>query len=291
MVKVSTIAGNSQLLDGGAMFGNAPKALWSKWCSPDPLGRISLSCRSMLVEVRGLKVLCEVGIGDFFSPKLKDRFGVRESGNLVIESLEQKGIHQDDIDVVILSHLHFDHAGGLLNNFEDIENHGHKLLFPRAQIVVSKEAFERAKSPHLRDRASFIPEMVNLLEHCGRLVILPSDQESLECLPPEFCFFHSNGHTPGQILTVVNGEAASMVYLGDVVPGIPWVHLPITMGYDRFPELLIEEKLALYNKFNSREWLGFFAHDKSYSGGRIDLDKRGRYVARDLIATFDDYTL
>jgi hypothetical protein len=113
-ISVSAVLGNSQRLDGGAMFGNAPKALWSRFCPPDSENRIDLACRALLIETGDRKILLETGIGVFFPPELRSRFGVVEESHVLLRSLHALGLSEDDITDVILSHLHFDHAGGLL---------------------------------------------------------------------------------------------------------------------------------------------------------------------------------
>src|SRR3982750_950991 len=153
MLNASSVLGNSQRLDGGAMFGNAPRALWRRWATPDEAGRVALACRALLIEDGARRVLFETGIGTFFAPELRERYGVVESEHVLLRSLADLGLSDRDIDVVVLSHLHFDHAGGLLAPFRSGEQP--ELLFPNAQFLVGKTAFERAQHPHLRDRASY----------------------------------------------------------------------------------------------------------------------------------------
>lgn len=266
---VTSILGNSQRLDGGAMFGNAPKPVWERWIAPDERNRIPLACRAMLIEERDgdrvRRILCETGIGAFFAPKLRERFGVNEVEHVLLRSLEAAGTSHEAIDVVVLSHLHFDHAGGLLSAFQD--GQPLSLLFPRATFVVSAAAWERAKHPHARDRASFIPELVPLLEASGRLEVVAGDRST--ALGPEYRLHASDGHTPGLLLVEVPSDAGPIVFAADLIPGRPWVHLPITMGYDRSAELLIDEKDRLLSDLVQRNGRLFFTHDPEAAMSRV----------------------
>jgi glyoxylase-like metal-dependent hydrolase (beta-lactamase superfamily II) len=276
---LSAISGNSQRLDGGAMFGNAPRPVWEKWIPADERHRIPLACRAMLVEetdgARTRRLLFETGIGAFFPPKLRDRFGVVESEHVLLASLGALGLSDADIDVVVLSHLHFDHAGGLLAAYE--EGQPHRLLFPRATFVVGEEAWTRAVAPHARDRASFIPELLPLLEGSGRLERVKGDRSA--ALGDGYRLHRSNGHTPGLVLGEVPSEDGPIVFAADLIPGRPWVHLPITMGYDRFPELLIDEKRSLLEDLVSRRGRLFFTHDADVAMSRVARDESGKFGA------------
>ena len=281
---VWSVHGNSQRLDGGAMFGNAPKALWTRWIQPDENNRIPLSCRCLLIKEESSElqtpryILCETGIGAFFEPKLKSRFGVQETDHMLLTNLIELGVAAVDIDVIVLSHLHFDHAGGLLTAWR--EDQALSLAFPKAKFVVGARALDRARHPHSRDRASFIPELLDLLEVSGRLEVVPSGAQS-QTLGQDYRFHESDGHTPGQLLIEVKGNDGPLVFCGDLIPGAPWVHLPITMGYDRFPELLIEEKTTLLNDLIKRNGRLFFTHDSTVASAQIGVDERGRFYARD----------
>ena len=277
-LRVTAVEGNLQRLDGGAMFGNAPRTVWEKWITPDSLGRIPLNCRSMLLEYGEQKILCETGIGNFFEPKLAERYGVVESGHRLIENLNQLGIDHSEIDYVILSHLHFDHAGGLLPSWKDRQTGGDHLLFPKAKYVVSRTAFDRAKSPHPRDRASFIPELPGLLERSGRLLLI-NDCERNENLPGFISFTYSHGHTPGHMHTVAHEHGKSIVFAGDLIPGKAWVHLPITMGYDRFAEQVIDEKKTFYDSFANQDSWVFFTHDSTCAMSKIRLNSAKKFEA------------
>jgi len=274
MLRLVPVLGNRQFLDGGAMFGNAPRAVWSRWYPPDDAGRIELACRTALIDEGSRKVLLETGIGAFFEPKLRARYGVVENDHVLIRSLANMQLSHEDIDVVVLSHLHFDHAGGLLAAWES--GAPLRLLFPKATFVVGKRAFERAKNPHPRDRASFIPGLVELLEATNRLVIVDGDHTTV--LGDHFRFVTSDGHTPGMLHTVVSGLRQSAIFCADLVPGAAWVHLPVTMGYDRYPEQLIDEKSRLYEQLHEdRTWL-FFTHDPKVAAARLARDADGKYT-------------
>lgn len=270
------VLGNSQRLDGGAMFGNAPRALWSRWCPPDDLGRIELATRALLVrEASGRHLLFETGIGAFFPPELRERYGVEGDGHVLLANLERLGLVPADIDVIVLSHLHFDHAGGLLA--EHHPQRGTSLAFPSARILVSDAAWDRAQHPHLRDRASFISGLTELLRDSGRLELV--DGERSDTLGPDYRFHRSDGHTPGLLLTEMAHSDGPVLVASDLIPGVPWVHLPITMGYDRAPELLIDEKAALLDDLVRRDGRLFFTHDTEVAVARVERDDRGRYNA------------
>ncbi|MBX3246666.1 MAG: MBL fold metallo-hydrolase [Myxococcales bacterium] len=282
---LSAVLGNSQRLDGGAMFGNAPKPLWERWISPDERNRIPLACRAMLVEEESpdgtRRVLVETGIGAFFPPALRDRYGVQEPTHVLLESLAALGLSPDDVDVVVLSHLHFDHAGGLLAAYE--EGAAPRLVFERARFVVGADAFARAKAPHARDRASFIPELPGLLERTGRLELV--EGRTSETLGAGWSFHFGEGHTPGLMLPEVEGERGPIVFAGDLIPGRAWMHLPITMGYDRYPERLIEEKEALLEDLLARGGRLFFTHDPEVALATVAKDERGRFGPLAEVAT------
>ena len=274
-MKLRAIEGNSQSLDGGAMFGNAPKNLWSQWVKTDLHNRVELATRGLLVIFDdGLTVLFETGVGAFFPPRMRERYGINESEHVLLNSLAAEGIQHSDIDVVVLSHLHFDHAGGLLAPWA--EEKPPELLFPQARFVVSEKHWERARQPHQRDKASFIPELVGLLEQSGRLELVARNQQ--EILDGKVKLHHSNGHTPGLMLSEIQTENGPLVFSADLIPGAPWVRTAITMGYDRFPELLIDEKKRLLDDLYSRQGRLFFTHDKDMCCAAIEQDEKGGFT-------------
>lgn len=294
-MKLWSILGNSQKLDGGAMFGNAPRAMWEQWSPPDEGNRIPLACRALLASpLNGKTVLFETGIGAFFEPKLRERYGVVEERHVLLESLHAAGFEHEDIDVVVLSHLHFDHAGGLLAAWT--QGRAPELLFPNATYLVSEACWDRATHPHPRDRASFIPELPALLESSGRLEIV--DGTHSQALGKAVRFHFSDGHTPGLMLAEIVGpehvhgeDHGGVVFCADLIPGRPWVHVPITMGYDRNPELLIDEKREFLDDKLARNVHLFFTHDPGCALAQVTRDARGRFGTAHEVAELHARTL
>ncbi|MEB1530475.1 MBL fold metallo-hydrolase [Xanthomonas sp. WHRI 7945] len=294
-MKLWSIQGNSQKLDGGAMFGNAPKAMWQQWAAPDDGNRIALACRALLARpLAGKTVLFETGIGAFFAPALRERYGVQEERHVLLDSLREAGVAHTDIDVVVLSHLHFDHAGGLLAPWR--EGAAPELLFPNARFLVGAAHWRRALQPHPRDRASFIPELPGLLEASGRLELV--DGEYSSALGEAVRFRFSDGHTPGLMLAEIVGVQQAdglthggVAFCADLIPGRSWVHVPITMGYDRNAELLIDEKRAFLEDALARNVHLFFTHDPDCALAQLARDAKGRFVTTHELATLQARSL
>jgi glyoxylase-like metal-dependent hydrolase (beta-lactamase superfamily II) len=276
---LSSVHGNGQRLDGGAMYGNAPRSLWSRWSPPDEENRIELACRCLLVREAGRCMLFEAGIGAFFAPELRARYGVQGEGNRLFAELLAIGVREEDVGVVVLSHLHFDHAGGVLADWRPGEPLS--LRFPRARFVVGRTAFERARRPHPRDRASFVPELPALLEASERLELVEGERSAT--LGPDYRFHVSHGHTPGMLLAEVKASDGPVVFVADLVPGVPWLRAALTMGYDRAPELLVDEKTALLDDLVARGGRVFFTHDPAVALARVARDPRSGFAAAETV--------
>lgn len=268
-MQLIAIEGNRQHLDGGAMFGNAPKEVWQRWILPDERNRIPLACRAFLFRTdEGKNILFEAGIGAFFEPKLKERYGVFEKEHVLLQNLAKYGIKETDINAVIISHLHFDHAGGLLSAYGEQQ----RLLFPKANYYIGKRHWEIAQAPHIREKASFIPELHRLLKESGRLKFI-EDQTIHPLINSRF----SDGHTIGLVLSEIRLRDELYVFVSDLIPGAPWVHLPLSMGYDRFPELLVDEKMKFYSEWVKHSTKLLFTHDPVMACGLLKLDDQGKF--------------
>ncbi len=281
-IKIRSLTGNTMKLDGGSMFGNAPKVLWQRWMTPDENNMIGFASRALCIKTPSGAILFETGIGAYLSPDMKDRFQVAPSHHALLDSLADMGLDHQDITHVVLSHLHFDHSGGLLAAWDENRDYP-ELLFPNAAYICGKEQFKRAKNPHVRDRASFIPELPGLLEKSGRLQLV-SHGDSLAPGPVRIEFIESHGHTPGMMLSRIAVNSTLIYYAGDSAPGHAWVNLPITMGYDRFPEGLIDEKQDIFQRVcEEKAWL-FYPHDDMFCASRISFDnEKGRFVPEGLV--------
>lgn len=284
-IRITSLIGNKMKLDGGSMFGNAPKALWNRWVSCDDDNRIDIASRSLLIETEDEKILFEAGVGNYLDTSMRKRFGIEDDRHVLLDSIRQAGVDPADITRVVLSHLHFDHAGGLLEKRE--RNNGEMTLaFPGAEYIAGEKHFERALKPHSRDRASFVPELNRLLEQSGRLS-LKKDGDVLEAGSVQVKFMESHGHTPGMLVSDITALDYRLVFTGDLIPAHFYVNLPVTMGFDRNPELLINEKQSLLDlAYRDNAYL-VFPHDPFYSVSKLlyNGDKK-RYEPENPVEAF-----
>lgn len=280
-MQLYSVLSNAYKLDGGAMFGNAAKAVWERWIPADEQNRLCLTTRALLVITQKETILFETGIGAYMEPKYRDRYGVNEPEHMLLKSLDRKGISPADVTRIFISHLHFDHAGGLLSAWQ--EGKEPELLFSNAKYYVGEEAWERATHPHPRDKASFIPLLNQQLAQSHRLVMLKkNDVLSIDEL--ELHFFQSDGHTPGLLCADLRYDRDRLIYASDLIPGRFWVHLPISMGYDRFPELLIDEKNALLTSLAKENAWIFYVHDPDFAVSKVQYDNEHKtFVAVDAL--------
>jgi len=280
--KLTMLNGGNFRLDGGAMHGVVPKTLWSKLVSCDALNRCEYATRCLLIEAGGKRVLVETGNGDKFSPKLKDIYGI-DHDRSVEHALREVGLSPDDIDFVVMTHLHFDHSGGATRY--STTGSGLAPVFKRARHVVQRKEWKDAVKPHERNRASYLQENIAPLAEGGgeRLWLVDGETE----IVPGVRVVPTPGHTPGHQSVLIGAwdpDAPKALFLGDVVPTAVHVKIPWVMGYDMDPAGTVETKRALFTRALQEDWLLLWGHDKDNAGGRLGVDKDGNFVVSELVA-------
>ncbi len=248
-------------LDGGAMFGSVPKALWERAHPADAANRIELALRLLLIDDGSRRILVDTGMGHKWTQQQIERFAIHQPDHAVDAALEPLGYSRDDITDVILTHLHFDHAGGA--TLAD----GNELVpaFPKARYYTQRSQWDLANQPTPKDRASFIPENFVPLEHHGRLELLDGDEEI--ALGVEILV--GNGHTDGHQMVKVTAGGETIVFLGDTIPTRTHLRLPFIMGYDLRPLETLAEKKQLLADAAEQDWWLFFDHDPQVPGVKI----------------------
>jgi glyoxylase-like metal-dependent hydrolase (beta-lactamase superfamily II) len=234
---VHTIETGMLRLDGGAMFGSVPKPIWSRLHAPDDRNRIQLAMRALLLEGEGRRVLVDIGLGDKFSPKLADIYGVDHSEHTLERSLAALGLGVADITDLVLTHLHFDHAGGATGR------QGGVLVprLPRAHAYVQRRNWDNARRPNPRERASYMDENYVPLMEAGLLRLWDGPQRPW----PGIELFTADGHTRGQQLVRVAGPEGTLYFVADLIPTAAHARIPFVMGYDIAAIETMDEKRAL----------------------------------------------
>jgi glyoxylase-like metal-dependent hydrolase (beta-lactamase superfamily II) len=238
-------------LDGGAMFGVIPKTMWEKAAPPDASNRILLAMNSLLIHAGGKRILVETGAGDKLTSKLRSIYDL--DGPRLIEGLGEYGVHPEEIDIVIDTHLHFDHCGGNTR----IEKDKVVPAFPNARYVVHKGEFEHAKNPTERDRASYMPDNYMPIEAAGKLSLIEDDR----VIAPGVELIRVPGHTANMLCVKLQGGGKTAFLFDDLVPMTPHLGLPWIMGYDLYPMTTLENKKKWIPQVVREEWIALFCHD------------------------------
>ncbi|MCP4291149.1 MAG: MBL fold metallo-hydrolase [bacterium] len=250
-------------LDGGAMFGVVPKVMWEKHHPADDLNRIDLDLRCLLVDHQDHRILVDTGMGDRWDEKMTGVFGLKRRPNHLVAELAEAGLIRESITDVVLTHLHFDHAGGV---FREGEN-GLEAVFPNATFWVQQRQWDWAHNPSQRDRASFrIEDFDNLLE-AGKLKLCDDRQEIL----PGVTVMPVNGHTPGQQIVEFNTGKKTVVFCGDLIPFLSQIHVPWIMGFDLNPMLTVTEKNQFLSRAAEEEFILVFEHDLENEAATVEF--------------------
>ena len=261
-------------LDGGAMFGIIPKPLWMKSAPADELNRIDLALRVWCVKIGPRLIVVDTGIGDYHHPKFAQQFAIQGPMDPLGECLKAIGFSNQEVTDLVLSHLHFDHAGGIGREVDGQM----RATFPNANLHLHKQHYAYSKHPTERDAGSFLAQYyepvlqeyaekgkVHWMEGEEGLVLKEGDYEMR--------FRCSHGHTP----FLAHPYDDQYIYLADLIPTSNHMHVPWVMGYDISPGKTTQEKRALLTWVREKKLKVIFEHDPKYWGASIELDERGAF--------------
>jgi glyoxylase-like metal-dependent hydrolase (beta-lactamase superfamily II) len=263
-------------LDGGAMFGIVPKPLWSKTYHPgDEMNRIPLAARLLLIRWEDHILLVDVGNGTKMDEKFCNIYGIDREKSSVDYALRPFGLKAEDVTDVILTHLHFDHAGGAT-----IKKNGKVTpAFPNARYYLQKDQLKLAESPSLKDAASFIPDNYIPLTTDGLVETVDGEGEIYPGIMVKALF----GHTKAMQVVIIEDEGQSLLYCADLIPTSAHIHIPFIMAYDNDPLITIDEKKSILPRAFEENWILVFEHDAFRQAAKIGLNHKGGFEYREKI--------
>jgi len=251
-IEILFLDGGTFGLDGGAMFGVVPKVLWEKKSPPDVNNRIRMRANSLLVRAHGKNILVETGNGAKLDAKLRAIYNIQE-GDPLLDSLARASVAPDQIDLVINTHLHFDHSGG---NTRVVK--GRVLpTFRHARYVVQRGELEHAMNPTERDRASYFPENFSPISAEGLWDLVEGDTEIL----PGISVVRIPGHNADIQAVVITGGGKTLAFVADLFPTPYHLPLPWIMAYDLYPLQSLETKRQWIPRMVAGQWIVVFGHD------------------------------
>lgn len=261
-------------LDGGAMFGVVPWVFWSRTNPPDERQRITLAARCLLIRGNGRTILVDNGNGDKWNAKLKDIYRLDNEHSELHRSLAAAGVAPEEVTDVILTHLHFDHAGGSTR----MVNGSPEPVFVNAVHHVQRAHWECSQDPTDRDRASFMKDDFMVLKERGMLRFVEGEQE----LFPGISVLVCNGHTTAQQLPKITDGSTTLLFLCDLVPTASHIPFPYVMGYDLRPLTTLEEKKRILPRAEKEGWVLFFEHDPETVAVTLKRTEKGYGIDRTL---------
>jgi glyoxylase-like metal-dependent hydrolase (beta-lactamase superfamily II) len=252
--------------DGGSVFGQVPKTIWEQMTKADRLNRISLGLNCLLIRTHYGNVLVDTGVGS--KDTTRAAAGHSISPSKLGRGLKDVGLAAKDIDIVILTHLHFDHSGGCTK----IDRSGQTIpVFPKAKYFVQKACWEDATNPSERGTASHHPEDFTCLQETNQLTLLEGDGEII----PGIWVREMGGHCRGNQMVQVNCGGEKVVFLGDIIPTHHHLALPYIAAYDQYPEDTLESKRELLNLAAKEGWLVIFGHGYEERAGYLERRNGG----------------
>jgi len=262
--KIGTLVLESFALDGGAMFGSIPKAIWNKLIPSDEKNRIPMVTRVLFIEGPNNKILVDCGNGDKWSDKQRDIFEILPQIKKPVRELF------GEIDTLILTHLHFDHAAGSV--YQDATG-VLRLSFPNATHILQSSNWERANAPGVRERASYLTDTVKELS-AAKLELVEDGHQPF----PGISLHRVDGHTRGLQWILIEDELETVAYPSDLIPTAHHINLPFVMGYDLCAETTMHEKEQFLLKASQNNWLVIFEHDYQTIGGRVRKEQDSKFI-------------
>jgi glyoxylase-like metal-dependent hydrolase (beta-lactamase superfamily II) len=266
-------------LDGGAMFGVVPRALWERVTPPDERNRVRLTMNCVFIDTGKDKVLIDTGIGEKWSEKETEIYGIRRERPFADSLKAVTGCTPEDITIVLNTHLHFDHAGGNTLSVPPALAGGEFVTscrpqFPNARYLVSKSEYEEAENPHERERASYLKENWQPIKDAGQLQLMPDEFEAV----PGLTFQTERGHSPTMQTWRLDTGGQTVYGFADLIPTRHHLPYPWIMGYDLEPAHTLEFKKRILPLAAREDWLCHFYHDAEMPLARL-RQQNGRLIA------------
>ena len=265
--ELTVFSDGTYFLDGGAFFGVVPKVMWSKKVTADALNRVHAGLNSLLVRTGKHTVLVETGIGNKLSERMVKVYGQPAQ---LLDNLSAGGVAPEDIDVVINTHLHFDHCG-----WNTVHKAGQAVAtFPKAKYYVQEGEWQHGRRQHERDAVSYISDNYDPLLKTGQMHLLHGDQE---IVPGVFVKVFP-GHTANMQAVIVKSGGQTACYISDLIPTSAHLDLTWVMAFDLFPLQTIESRKSYYAQAVPEKWLTVFTHDPHVPWAYLERDEKGRVV-------------
>jgi len=271
--EISPLVENSFKIDGGAMFGVVPKIIWEKLIPPDEKNRVKLDINLLLIKADGENILVDAGMGDALSERQRKMYGIEKSSNLEKE-LSRHHLTPEDIHLVILTHLHADHAGGVIK----LEEKGKKVpRFSNARHVVQISEWEDAMHPDERTSAAYFTSNLNILKEEKLLELVDGEDEVAEGIK----LINTGGHTPGHQAILIEDRGNKILYPGDIIPSVHHLKIPYVAAVDLYPRETMAQKRRFLDMCVNHGWILAFDHDLKVKLGRLE-EKEGEVTVRDI---------
>jgi glyoxylase-like metal-dependent hydrolase (beta-lactamase superfamily II) len=253
-------------IDCGSLFGIVPKIIWEKLVNADELNRCEITINPLLVKTPEHHVLIDPGLGDKYSEKLRFIYNIKRDKTLV-DSLNEIKLKPEDIDIVIATHMHFDHIGAGTKANE----HG-KIVptFPNAKYYFQKGEWEDASNPDERTKATYFKENFIPLQEHGLVELIDGEVQIL----PQIRVEKTGGHTKHHQMVIIESDGKTAVYPGDILPSTFHLPIPYVMALDLYPVEVMEVKRKLYQRAIDRNWLVIIDHGENVRAGHIRFEEK-----------------